>query len=81
MKTANGSASYLLISIKGEIKMKMSEFVNNVLDKEMLIDILSHSSCEVCPFKMACQDASMDNSEETCEQFLNRWIEDDRNEG
>lgn len=61
--------------------MKMSEFVNNVLDKDMLIDIISHADCEVCPFKMACQDASYDNPEETCEQFLNRWIEDDRNEG
>ena len=61
--------------------MKMSEFVNNVLDKDMLIDIISHSGCEVCPFKMACRDASYDVPEETCEQFLNRWIEDDRNEG
>ena len=61
--------------------MKMSEFVNNVLDKKMLIDIISHSSCEVCPFKMACQDASIDNPEETCETFLGRWIDDDRNEG
>ena len=61
--------------------MKMSEFVNNVLDKDMLIDIISHAGCEVCPFKMACQDAAYDNAEESCEQFLNRWIEDDRNEG
>ena len=61
--------------------MKMSEFVNNVLNKDMLIDIISHADCEVCPFKMACRDAAYDVSEETCEQFLNRWIEEDRNEG
>ena len=62
--------------------MKMSEFVNNVLDKDMLIDIISHlPSCEACPFKMACQDATYDNPDESCEQFLNRWIDDDRNEG
>ena len=61
--------------------MKMSEFVNNILDKDMLIDIISRSCCEVCPFKMACQDSAIDNPEETCEQFLDRWIEDDRNEG
>ena len=61
--------------------MKMSEFVNNVLDKDMLIDIISHADCEVCPFKMACRDASYDVPEETCVQFLNRWIEEDRNEG
>lgn len=62
--------------------MKMSEFVNNVLDKDMLIDIITHlDDCEACPFKMACKDATYDFPEETCEQFLNRWIEDDRNEG
>ena len=62
--------------------MKMSEFVNNVLDKDMLIDIISHlDDCRACPFKMACQDAAYDNPDESCEQFLNRWIEDDRNEG
>lgn len=61
--------------------MKMSEFANIVLDKDMLIDLVSRAGCEVCPFKMACQDSAIDNSEETCEQFLNRWIEDDRNEG
>lgn len=61
--------------------MKMSEFAKYVLDKEMLIDILGRSSCDVCPFKMACQDSAIDNPEETCEQFLNHWIEDDRNEG
>ena len=62
--------------------MKMSEFVMNVLDKDMLIDIISHvADCGVCPFKMACKDATHDFPEETCKQFLNRWIEDDRNEG
>ena len=61
--------------------MKISEFVNNVLDKDMLINLISRSNCEVCPFKMACRDSAIDNSEETCEQFLDRWIEDDRNEG
>ena len=62
--------------------MKMSEFVNNVLDKDMLIDILSHLyDCTACPFKMACDDAAYDNPDESCEQFLTRWIEDDRNEG
>ena len=62
--------------------MKLSEFVNNVLDKDMLIDIISRlDDCRVCPFKMACQDAAYDNPDESCEQFLNRWIEDDRNEG
>lgn len=62
--------------------MKMSEFVNNVLDKDMLIDIISHlDDCEACPFKMACRDAAYDNPDESCEQFLNRWIEDYRNEG
>lgn len=62
--------------------MKLSEFVNNVLDKEMLIDIISHlDDCEACPFKMACRDAAYDNPEKSCEQFLDRWIEDDRNEG
>lgn len=62
--------------------MKMSEFVNNVLDKDMLIDIINHlDDCAACPFKMACQDATYDNPDESCEQFLNRWIEDDRNEG
>ena len=62
--------------------MKMSEFVNNVLDKEMLIDIISHvADCGVCPFKMACKDATQDLPEETCEQFLNRLIEDDMTEG
>lgn len=61
--------------------MKMSEFANIVLDKDMLIDLVSRAGCEVCPFKMACQNSAIDNSEETCEQFLNRWIEDDRNEG
>ena len=62
--------------------MKMSEFVNNVLDKDMLIDILSHLyDCEACPFKMACEDVAYNNPDESCEQFLNRWIEDDRNEG
>lgn len=62
--------------------MKMSEFVINVLDKDILIDIISHlDDCGVCPFKMACKDATHDFPEETCEQFLNRWIEDDRNEG
>lgn len=61
--------------------MKISEFANIVLDKDMLIDLVSRAGCEVCPFKMACQDSVIDNPEETCEQFLNRWIEDDRNEG
>lgn len=61
--------------------MKMSEFANIVLDKDMLIDLVSRAGCEVCPFKMACQDSAIDNPEETCEQFLNRWIEDNRNEG
>ena len=62
--------------------MKLSEFVNNVLDKDMLIDIISRlDDCTACPFKMACQDAAYDNSDESCEQFFNRWIEDDRNEG
>lgn len=62
--------------------MKMSEFVNNVLDKEMLIDIISRlDDCEACPFKMACRDAAYDNPDESCEQFLNHWIEEDRNEG
>ena len=61
--------------------MKMSEFANIVLDKDMLIDLVSRAGCEVCPFKMACQNSAIDNSEETCEQFLNRWIEDDMNEG
>lgn len=62
--------------------MKMSEFANNVLDKDMLIDIISRlDDCTACPFKMACQDATYDNPDESCEQFLNRWIEDDRNEG
>ena len=62
--------------------MKLSEFVNNVLDKDMLIDTLSNLyDCEACPFKMACGDAAYDNPDESCEQFLNRWIEDDRNEG
>lgn len=61
--------------------MKMSEFANIVLDKDMLIDLVSRAGCEVCPFKMACQNSAIGNSEETCEQFLNRWIEDDRNEG
>ena len=55
--------------------MKMSEFVNNVLDKDMLIDIISHAGCEVCPFKMACQDAAYDVPDECCEAFLNRWID------
>ena len=42
--------------------MKMSEFVNNVLDKDMLIDIISHlDDCTACPFKMACRDAAYDN--------------------
>lgn len=57
--------------------MKMSEFVNNVLDKDMLIDIISHVYCGVCPFKMACKEATQDFPEETCEQFLNRYIEDE----
>ena len=61
--------------------MKMSEFANIVLDKDMLIDLVRRAGCEVCPFKMACQDSAIDNPEEICEQFLNRWIEDDRNEG
>lgn len=61
--------------------MKMSEFANIVLDKDMLIDLVSQAGCEVCPFKMACQDSAIDNPDESCEQFLNRWIEDDRNEG
>lgn len=62
--------------------MKMSEFVNNVLDKDMLIDLISRvADCEACPFKMACRDSTYDNPDESCEQFLNRWIEDDRNEG
>lgn len=62
--------------------MKLSEFVNNVLDKDMLIDIISRlDDCTACPFKMACGDAVYDNPDESCEQFLNRWIEDDRNEG
>lgn len=61
--------------------MKISEFANIVLDKDILIDLVSRAGCEVCPFKMACQDSVIDNPEETCEQFLNRWIEDDRNEG
>lgn len=59
--------------------MKMSEFVNNVLDKDMLINLIAgHSDCATCPFYSACH---MDETAETCEQFLNRWIEDDRNEG
>ena len=58
--------------------MKMSEFANIVLDKEMLIELVSRAGCEICPFKMAC---NMDETAETCEQFLDRWIEDDRNEG
>lgn len=61
--------------------MKISEFANIVLDKDILIDLVSRAGCEVCPFKMACQDSVIDNPEETCEQFLNRWIEDDKNEG
>lgn len=62
--------------------MKMSEFANNILDKKMLIELIKHlPSCEACPFQMACQKAVIDNPDESCEQFLNRWIEDDRNEG
>lgn len=61
--------------------MKMSTFADEILDKKMLINLISRSCCEVCPFKMACQDSAIDNPEETCEQFLDCWIEDDRNEG
>lgn len=59
--------------------MKLSEFVNNVLDKETFIKLItSHSDCMVCPFYSACH---MDETAETCEEFLNRYIEDDKNEG
>lgn len=59
--------------------MKMSEFANNILDKKMLIELItSHSDCKVCPFYFACH---MDKTARTCEEFLNRYIEDDRNEG
>lgn len=61
--------------------MKMSEFANNILDKKMLIELIKHlPSCEACPFQKACEKAVIDNPDESCEQFLNRWIEDDRNE-
>lgn len=57
--------------------MKMSEFVNNILDKDMLITLIA-GHCTTCPFYSACH---MNETAETCEQFLNRYIEDDRNEG
>lgn len=61
--------------------MKMSTFANEILDKEMLIDIISRSNCEVCPFRDDCAEYASENPEETCEEFLNHYIEDDRNEG
>ena len=57
--------------------MKFSEFVNNVLDKNMLITLIA-GHCTTCPFYSVCH---MNETAETCEQFLNRYIEEDRNEG
>ena len=56
--------------------MKMSEF-KNTLTKEMLIDIISRSSCDVCPFKADCQKSAEENEYGTCEEFLERYIEDE----
>lgn len=61
--------------------MKMSTFANEVLDKEMLVNLLLHSSCEFCPFRKACQEYADEEPEITCDQFLDRYIVDDRNEG
>lgn len=50
--------------------MKMSEFANNILDKDMLIDIISHvADCGVCPFKMACKDATHDFQKKLVNSF------------
>lgn len=59
--------------------MKISTFADEILDKEMLINLITgHSDCATCPFYSACH---MDETAETCEEFLNRYIEDDKNEG
>lgn len=56
--------------------MKMSE-VKNMLTKKMLIDILYRSSCDACPFRTTCQKSATENEYESCEEFLNRYIEDE----
>lgn len=62
--------------------MKMSTFANEILNKEMLIEMITlRSDCHVCPFIDACRASADEFPDETCEQFLNRYIEDDRNEG
>ena len=56
--------------------MKMSN-VRELLTKEMFVEMLSRSCCDVCPFQQACHESAVENTEETCEEFLNRYIEDE----